>query len=97
MAQAGVVGGYLNKRQMTALEQVIEERGISRGQVIKEYIIRGLIEAGKIDELELKMVQAKQVDLMVFPHGNAGEELREAAARKLADPSPRRRRRRMAR
>lgn len=75
--KGGTVNGYLNGGQMKALMAAVEERGVSRSQVVKEMIIRGLVSTGYLEEWRLKVALDNQFGLYVDPHGNAGKELVE--------------------
>lgn len=88
---AGIVGAYLNKRQRAALNELIEEKGVTQGQVMKEIVIRALVEEELLPEAELAMVLHKQESLREEPHGNYGK--RKVAPEPEVRPAGRRRKR----
>jgi hypothetical protein len=64
---AGPISGYLNKRQMTALNVLCEERNVFTSQVVKEMVVKGLVEEGLLPESELTTVRQKQAELAIKP------------------------------
>lgn len=102
MAKGQTVNAYLAAHHLKALVEVVEEKGVSQPQVVKELIIEGLVKRGKLQQLHLDAVLGRQFGLYMEPHGNAKSDLvqRSGAAKisrkekQEAEEKPIRRRRR---
>ena len=66
--KAGVVPAYLSRPQMVAFLTLADERGISRGQLAKEALVKMLVEDGRLEGRHLANVKHKQEELKASPY-----------------------------